>query len=173
MDQRFDVRSPAAFKIDIKRNHEKEALIAVRLCIAVHSKTKEWPLLAPAGVDTTGEFIDSIQDVDARPDFIIGDRFVEITRSDKLCQRSFHQKCHKVEQCVAGNNDIVFVNGFDEVKQPKFVWFTPERMAEFLIRSKTKYGKVKHPGGGKVGLIDKPAYRFDVYWFEDLWCQLP
>lgn len=172
-DYRFDVRSEGKFKKDIKVAHEKEAIIAVCLCITKHSKTKKWPKLEPAGVDMTGAFIDNIKDVTAEPDFKIDGKLVEITRADVVCRNQFHQKCHKVDRCLENNTDLVFVNGYGVEKQPNYIWLSGEELEPFVIRSKTKYGQVKHPGGGRVGLINKPAYRFDVYWFRDLWKPLP
>lgn len=172
-DYRFDVRSKGKFKKDIKASHQKEAIIAVRLCITKHSKTGEWPKLEPAGVDMTGAFIDNIKDVTADPDFKIDDKLVEITRSDVMCERTFHQKCHKIIRCLKDNTELVFVNGYEAQKQPKYIWLTGKDLEPFVTKSLSKYGEVKHPGGGKVGLINKPAYRFDVYWFEDLWKPLP
>ncbi len=172
-DYRFDNRSKARFKKDLKNNHVKEAYIAVRLCIAEHSKTKEWPKLTPNGIDFTGEFIENIKEVTASPDFIIGDKTVEITRSDVVCNRSFHAKCNKIIKCLKEGHDLVFVNGYDAEKQPNYIRLTPKEIEKFTIKATSKYGEMRHPGGGKMGLTCKPAYRYDVFWFEDLWKPLP
>jgi hypothetical protein len=173
-DYRLDGRSTARFAKDIKQNHQKEALIAVRLCITIHSKTDNWPTLTPTGVDATGAFIENIKDVIAEPDFRIGDRLVEITRSDTVCNRYFHQKIHKVIRCLKGEADLVFVNGYSMNNQPKYLWLTSKELEPFVSRALTKYGEVPHPGGGGIW-TKKPACRFDVYWFDqaELWKPLP
>lgn len=172
-DYRFDQRSDKQFKQDIKLSHSKEAKIAVRLCIALHSLTKKWPTLKPAGVDMTGEFIEKAHQVTSEPDFLINDRLVEITRSDVLCNRSFHQKSNKIIRCLKDNGDLVFVNGFEATNQPKYIWLSAKELEPFVTRSLTKYGEVQHPGNRGIRSTGKPAYRFDVYWFEELWKPLP
>jgi hypothetical protein len=174
MTHRFDVRSKKNFEKDIKQSHITEAEIAVRLCIAVHSVTKKWPDLIPNGCDVTGKFLESDK-VSSDPDYRIGNRVVEITRSDSVCARTFHEKVNKVEKALKNKTDIVFVNGFRDKKQPNFLWLTPESLEEFTIRSKAKYGEVLCLGHKKTGPINKKAYRYDIYWFDeaDLWQPLP
>ena len=173
-DYRFDARSKKQFRSDIKKGHIKEAEIAVRLCIKIHSETGNWPDLEPSGVDATGAFIEDIKEVNADPDFKIDGNLVEITRSDVVCNRVFHQKCHKIIKCLQGKSDLVFVNGYNE-KQPKYLWLDSKTLEPFVTKSLTKYGEVNMMGGGKLGIIAKPAYRFDTYWFDqaDLWKPLP
>ena len=172
-DYRFDYRTESQFKKDIKTSHDKEAKIAVRLCISCHAKTKIWPTLKPAGIDASGEFIENAREVTAEPDFRIGDRLVEITRSDVFCNRTFHQKSYKIVRALKNGSDLVFVNGYDVVKQPNYIWLTSKELEPFVARSLSKYGEVVHPGGGGKRWTNKPAYRFDVFWFQDLWKPLP
>lgn len=172
-DYRFDARSSSQFKQDIKTSHHKEAKIAVRLCIALHSASKQWPNLAPAGVDMTGDFIEKAHEVTSEPDFLIDGKLVEITRSDVVCNRTFHQKSNKIIRCLKDNSDLVFVNGFEAFNQPKYIWLTAKDLEPFVTRSLTKYGEVQHPGNRGIRSTGKAAYRFDVYWFEDLWKPLP
>jgi hypothetical protein len=169
---RFDVRSKEGFARDIKTSHIAEAEIAVRLCIAVHSKTKEWPELIPNGVDFTGEFIEKNHKITSDADFKIGPRSVEITRADVVCKRYFHIKESKVNRMLERGDDFVFVNGYKAEKQPQYIWLTPEEINEFTIKANTKYGKVLHPGSGRI-VLNKAAYRYDLYWFKNLWKSLP
>lgn len=169
---RFDVRSKKQFAKDIKSSHIKEADIAVRLCLTIHSKTGEWPTLVPNGTDSTGEFIEKNAQVSSEPDFKIGDRIVEITRSDVFCNRTFHQKENKIIKCLKDKHDIVFVNGYLD-KQPYYLWLDSDQVEQFTIKATAKYGSVLHPGAGKTGAIAKAAFRYDVFWFQDLWKPLP
>lgn len=172
-DYRFDVRSEKQFKKDIKHSHKLEAEIAVRLCIAMHAKNKEWPKLIPTGVDNTGEFIENTSDITLMPDFQIGEFSVEIIRSDVVCNRIFHQKINKVKKALEQGYHTVFVNGYKQEKQPNFLWLDPDSLRNFTNKAIAKYGEVPHPGAGKVGFIGKKAYRYDIYWFKDLWRPLP
>jgi hypothetical protein len=173
IDHRIDLRTTKQFKSDLKVGHQKEAQIAVRLCISVHSKNKKWPVLKPTGIDMSGNYIEDISKVDCRPDFEIDGRMVEVTRSDFHCLNYFHQKTYKIKRCLEEGNDLVFVNGFEAYKQPNFVWLKATTLKDFVIRSQTKYGEVTHPGNHRIKDTRKPAYRFDTYWFKDLWRPLP
>lgn len=164
---RFDERSKETFKKQIKEYHKQEAEIAIRLCIKVHAKTGEWPKLEGLGTDYTGEFIESDTQITARPDFLIGDREVEITCSKVVCNRWFHEKCNKIDRMIKDGSDMVFVNGLVAEKQPEFIWLTSEQWKPFIERSKNKYGIVPMPGGGQTGWLNKNSYRFDVYWFRE------
>jgi hypothetical protein len=172
MTHRFDVRSKAEFAKEIKEYHKKEAEIAVRLAISVHAKTGEWPDIKPNGIDSSGSLIESDQMVTADPDYIIGDRTVEITHSKYVLGRTFHEKQNKIKKMQVEQTDMVFVNGLSE-KQPTFLWLNAEEWEPFIQRSLTKYGIVPMLGGGKVGFLNKNAYRFDIYWFKDLFKPLP
>lgn len=172
-DHRFDVRSKAQFKRDMKFNHSCEAEIAVRLAIFEKHKSGEWPALVPNGADFSGKFIEKAHLVTTDADFKIGKKLVEITRADVYCSRSFHIKCGKVKRCINESFDFVFVNGFMLEKEPKFIRLSPKLMEKFTTLSVDKYGEVLFIGRGKVGAIDKAAYRYDVDWFKGLWKPLP
>jgi hypothetical protein len=173
MSYRFDVRSKKQFAKDIKQSHVHEAEIAIRLCIAIHARTKKWPSLVPTGIDSTGEFIEKDSKVTSHPDFSIDGKLVEITRADVVCNRNFHQKLGKVSKAISNQYDLVFVNGYLVDKQPNYIWLTPDILQEFTTKATTKYGTVLHPGGKGAGPIHKTAYRYDVFWFKDLWRPLP
>jgi hypothetical protein len=173
MSYRFDYRSKNQFAKDIKQSSQCEAEIAVRLCIAIHAKTKQWPQLIPTGVDATGEFIAKESKITSFPDYSIDGKLTEIIRADVVCKRSFHQKVNKVTKAISEGYDTIFVNGFREEKQPKYIWFTPEMLEEFTQRAISKHGTVLHPGGKGVGALGKTAYRYDCFWFEKIWRPLP
>ena len=172
MSHRYDVRTKDQFAKEIKDYHIKEAEIAVRLGIAVHAKTGKWPEIKANGVDSTGALIESDQAVTCDPDYLIGDRLVEITHSKYVLNKTFHEKQNKIKKMLANGTDMVFVNGLSE-KQPNCIWLSAEQWEPFIQRSMTKYGIVPMLGGGKVGFLNKNAYRFDIYWFKDLFRPLP
>lgn len=173
MSYRFDKRTQEDFKKDIKKGHAIEAEIAVRICIALHAESGDWPELTPNGVDSTGKFIEEDSNISNDPDFDIDGTLVEITRSDTICKKHFHQKTNKINRFLKDQTTLVFVNGYSAEKNPKYIWLCPSEIEQFTIKAKTKYGEVFHPGAGKTGLIGKSAYRYDLFWFEDLWKPLP
>lgn len=170
---RFDNRSKNQFIQDIKTSHKIEAEIAVRLCVSWHAKTGIWPELIPAGLDFTGEYVSQNNKVTCDPDFSIDGLFVEITRSNNECSRYFHEKKYKVDKCISNGHSMVFVNGFVQYKQPNFILLNHKQLEEFTNKSKSKYKDAVQPGHGKTGFTGKPAYRYDIYWFKDLWRPLP
>ncbi len=172
-DYRFDNRSKNQFKKDIKDGSSKEAFIAVRICIDEYNKSKRWPKLIPNGVDFTGQFIKNSNQVNSDPDFKINNILVEITRSDVVCKRYFHQKCGKLDRCAKEGYDLVFVNGYDPSKEPEYIRLSGNILDGFIQLAKKKYGVVPHPGGGNYGFTNKQAYRFDLSLFEGMWTPLP
>jgi hypothetical protein len=173
MSYRFDVRSKQQFKKDIKLCHKIEVEIAARLCIKVHAITGQWPELVPTGSDMTGAFIPKEGKVTSDPDFKINDQLVEITHSGTVCNKYFHQKVSKIDRAIREGHVLIFVNGFKVDKQPKYVWLEADTIEHFTQKAISKYGVVPHPGAGKTGPINKDAYRYDIYWFKDLWQPLP
>lgn len=169
MDYRRDNRTKKQFALDIKKSCQSETEIAVRLCILRYNKDKRWPILLPTGINMDGKVL---KKADSTPDFMIDGKFIEVARSDKVCQNKyFHIKTHKVHKAIDEQFDIVFVNGLKEEKEPFFATMTPEILTKLVVLSKEKYGVVKHPGFGNSGIINKPAYRFDMKWLE--WLVLP
>jgi len=168
----FDHRSIKQFQKDIKVASIKEAEIAVRLCVLIHSKTGKWPKLVPNGVDHTGKFIKDRSLVNCDPDYKIDDHLVEITKSYNICEKHFHQKIHKVKKCIKLNSHLVFVNGYNMQQCPEFIWITPENLELLTLRSQTKYKQSYQPGcNGKF--TNKPAYKYGIYWFKGMWQKLP
>jgi len=172
IDGRFDVRSKEQFTLDIKRASQIEAFIAVRLAIKEHAVSGIWSEITANGCDASGNYIPNRSKVTTEPDFKIGDKFVEITNSRRVCPRVFHEKVHKVDKIIQNNYDLVFVNGFEEQKQPKFIRLSGEDLKPFIDRSITKYGKTPTPIGRNQWRA-LPSLRFDVYWFKDLFQILP
>ncbi len=173
MNTRFDVRSKKNFIKDIKIAHKREAQIAARLAIKVHSQTGEWPELVGNGVGYDGKFIENDKEITAEPDFIIGGRKVEITCSRNVCNKIFHQKSNKIHKMIADGTDMVFVNGFESQKEPNYIWLNHLEWTPFIQKAKDKYGIVPILGGGSVGFLNKNGYRFDTYWFDKIWQKLP
>ncbi len=167
---RLDSRTESEFKKDIKNCHIKEAEIAVRLCIAkkIDNGLKEWPTLKPNGCDFTGQFIKDTKKVNIDPDFDIDGTLVEITQSDKVCNRYFHEKVTKISNCLKENHYLVFVNGISSEEEPQYLLLSPKELEFYTVLATKKYGEVKHPGTG-----NKPGFRYEIDWFQDLWRSLP
>lgn len=168
---RFDNRTQQQFQKDIKKSHKYEAEIAVRLGIFHFQAKKFWPVIKATGVDSTGEFIKNNNEVHGYPDFEIDGQPVEITRSDIICKSSFHQKCNKIEKAIENKYHLVFVNGFTKELEPNFIYLSDELIKEYTIKAESKYGKVLHPGAN--GTTGKAAYRYDLFWFKDIFNKLP
>lgn len=164
---RFDNRTEAKFAADIKRLSKAELDIAIRLGIFFKGKHGYWPEIFPNGIDFTGSLIKDNNLVVGDADFIINNRLVEITQSHKVCSKWFHEKQSKINRAIKDKIDIVFVNGYCE-KQPQFVWLPARKIQEFTYKSISKYGEIKHPGLGW-----KLCYRYDLWWFRNLWQTLP
>lgn len=175
MSYRFDSRSEEQFRSDIKSAHLKEMYIAIRLCLHEHHKTGVWPIIKPNGSDFSGEFIKEDRKITSKQDFWIGDKLVEITRADTECSRVFHQKINKVAKCIKDKSEIVFVNGYDKFKQPKYIRLDSDQLEFFTQKSISKYGESIHPGRAGQGTTGKLAYRYDLFWFTEagLWEDLP
>lgn len=175
INYRSDIRTSDQFKKDIKKSHIIEAEIAVRLAIKVHAEKGYWPDIVPCGVDFTGEIIKEDAKITSDPDFVIDGFITEITRSSRECKRVFHEKIGKVRKCIENNAVMVFVNGFEEFKQPKYVALSSSKLCELTERSKSKYGRCLQPGHNKTGVTPKEAYRYDIFWIDEqnLWSPLP
>jgi hypothetical protein len=172
-DYRFDVRTKTEFKKDIKTSHFAEAQIALRLCIYTYNTIGKWPTLVPAGVDNTGEFIEKTSNVNKNADFIINDKYTEITRANTICKKYFHEKKTKVEYALKNKYYMVFVNGFLAEQTPKFIILTPSQLNKATELAQKTHGIVPFIGGGKVGAINKDAYRYDISLFDKMWLDLP
>jgi hypothetical protein len=173
MSYRFDIRTKEEFKKDIKEHHISEAEIAVRLCVAKYFVTNKWPKLVPNGTDSTGNFVENNKNVTHTPDFIIDGKYIEITRSDRPCKRSFHQKIAKVNKCVKENYIMIFVNGLTTFSEPPYIAIDGNTLKEKTDKAIKKYGEVSQLGRGNLGPIGKAAYRYDLDWFDDMWLTLP
>lgn len=169
---RFDSRTKDEFKSEIKRNSFNEAVIALRLGCWIFNKTTEWPDITPTGTDYTGDFIESTKKVNISPDFTIGNDTVEITRSDMILKKTFHQKSPKVINCIKNGGILVYVNGFCVENEPDFLWLDRNALERFTSKALEKYDTVAHPyaNGGGMG---KEAYRYDIEWFNGMWEKLP
>ncbi len=168
---RQDNRSKKEFKLDIKTQHKIESDIAIRLCVFNQQKTGKWPTITPLGTDYTGEIVNDKQ-VSTDADYKINKTNVEITKSNTICNRFFHEKVGKVARCINGDFHMVFVNGFTVSQEPNFVIISPKLMKELTDKSIAKYGVVRMPARNK-GILQKPAYRYDISLFENMWMVLP
>jgi hypothetical protein len=160
----LDGRTTAEFATDIKRMHIAEVEIAIRLAVDEYLKSGIWQLIAPSGTDFTGELKRNNSEVSISPDYLIGDRLVEITHSKSFCKTYFHEKVKKVDFCIENDCDIVFVNGFG-TKHPTYIRLSGKALKQTTKTAKQKYGLVTLPfcNGRSVA---KPCYRYLCSWFS-------
>jgi hypothetical protein len=170
---RLDNRTESQFKKDIKNSSLKEAEIAVRICQWIKDQSEQWPKLIPTGIDFTGDFIKDGSTINASPDYQINGISAEITRADVICAKAFHQKQNKVQRCLKNDSSIVFVNGYEKLKIPNFIWLDSKQIKRFTDKSIETYGESKHPGKAGEGYLNKAAYKYDLEWFKGLWKPLP
>ncbi len=168
---RMDNRTEKEFKKDIKRSHKTELDIAVRMALLDFQTTGKWPEIKPNGSDMSGKFISDENKVTGAPDYLIGDRLVEITRADTFCRKVFHEKVAKVNKCIKVNSSLVFVNGFEAFEEPQFIELTPEQIKQFTHQASVAHGTTGHPT--KTGFISKDSYRYEISWFDGIWKTLP
>lgn len=171
MSYRTDNRTKTAFKKDIKRSHENELDIAIRIALLDFNSTGKWPIINPNGSDMSGNYIADDNKVSHDPDYLIGDRLVEITRADILCKKAFHQKVSKVNLCIKNNVNIVFVNGYTINEVPDFIEINAKEIKSFTDKAIKTHGVTGHPT--RNGYIFKDSYRYDLAWFDGLWKKLP
>jgi len=169
---RFDNRSKKQFIKDIKISHTIEVDIALRLCVLYHGYDGIWPKIIPHGVDMSGAFIQDDNLITLAPDFEIEGQKFEITRSNSYCKRSFHEKVAKIQSIIENKINLVFVNGY-ATNNPRILVLSSEQVKQYTKRAIAKYGKVRHPATGNHGLTNKPAYKYDIQWFDKLWNALP
>ena len=166
---RLDTRTIDEFKRTIKSYSKKEAIIAVRLGIHEYNKTNVYPPIYFTGVDGTGEYQEK---VNSNPDFMIGDRLVEITQSAHPTRKGYyHQKCNKVEKIIKLGSCIVYVDGFDTEAEPNTVVIEPERLKVLTDMSIKEFGIKNQPTSTSIS--SKPAYRYRLSWTKDLEFPLP
>lgn len=166
----MDNRTKEQFAHDIKTSHFKELEIAIRIAIWKKQKTGRWPHITPNGHDTTGK-VEKKNKVSLEPDFIIGNKKYEITRSSSVCQRYFHQKVGKVKKCIDEDVIMVFVNGLDE-KEPNFTLLDKDSLQILNVLSIDKYGGPVMMPSSRGGAVGKNALRYDVKWIGE-WHKLP
>lgn len=166
MSNRFDNRTKNVFKKQILEAHIREAIIILRLAIKVHAQTGKWPDIKGNGVNYLGEFIEDDKLITAEPDYQLDDRKIEITCSKVVCPKVFHEKVNKINRMTKDGTEMVFVNGLEQVKQPKCLWLNHLEWQPFIEKSKSKYGIVPILGSKTTGFINKSGYRFDLFWFE-------
>jgi hypothetical protein len=169
---RFDNRTKKQFKQDIKDGHQKEADIAVRLCIYKKNQTGNWPILIPTGIDVSGNYIEDSKNINSTPDFKIDDNYIEITRADVSCKYCFHQKESKIISCIKNRYNLAFIDGYN-TENTRFIILNPDQIRTYTNLAKENFGEVLHPGAGKTGKINKTAYKYKISWFENLWQVLP
>lgn len=170
---RTDGRTVEQFAKDIKESSIKELLIALRLCTWEYNKTNIWPELKPTGSDFSGELIKNNRKVHLKADYVIGNKSVEITRSDGECTRYFHEKVDKVHECIEDGSSMIFVNGLNAFAEPLFIWLTSKQLDEFTKKSIDAYGIQRQPGHKGEYVTQKKAYRYSVDWFKGMWKFLP
>jgi hypothetical protein len=167
---RMDNRTKVQFAHDIKTSHFKELEIAIRIAIWQKQKNGKWPHITPNGHDTTGK-VEKTKKVSLDPDFIIGEKKYEITRSSSVCQRYFHQKVGKVKKCIDEDVIMVFVNGFDE-NEPNFTLLDKDLLQALNVLSIDKYGGPVMMPSSRGGAVHKNALRYDMGWITT-WHKLP
>jgi hypothetical protein len=172
LNYRKDHRSEKEFEQDIRVAHQKELEIALRICQFIYDKNGYWPHMVPYGTDFTGSLIKDNSLVTSEPDFLINGEMYEITRSDTVCKKHFHEKINKVKKCIENNYNMVFVNGLEETDNPSFLILDKTVLEILTDVSVCTYGEVGCPTkSGKM--VNKPCYRYNVEWCRGLWKKLP
>lgn len=170
MVYRMDSRNIQEFAKDIKRAHQKEALIIVRLAIAYFDRFGTYPTIQINGCGMDGKLLKD-KEVNSAADFKLNGVLYEITKSDKICKKYFHEKIAKVDRCIKDSAHMIFVNGLFE-PEPKYINLSPEDIKNYSVMSDLAYGKVFFRDSRGL-IINKPSYKFDVLWFENIWRPLP
>lgn len=164
---RFDKRSEAEFKKDIKLSSRIELDIVTRMCYIKFKETGVWPKLVATGCGFSGEFIKNNKQVSSFPDYSIDDQYYEITRSNSYCPRFYHQKLKKVDNIIKNGWNIVFCNGYFPLKPSSFCVCDAPILEKLTAMSLEKYGIAKQP------FTLKPCYRYDIAWSDESWQSLP
>lgn len=170
---KFDCRTEKEFRSDIKLHSIAELHIAIRICQDIYNKTKEWPDLVPNGSDFTGEFIKKRSKVSISPDFKINGFLYEITKSRNVCPKFFHEKKDKVDKALAEGSIIVYVNGYEQLTNPMYCCLGYDELKNITDLSIEKYKETFHQRVGKNLTINRPVYRYDIDWVENLFKPLP
>jgi len=164
---RFNNRSKAKFKSDIKYRSINEAEIALRLCVYIKKTKGYWPDLNPIGIDYTGELVKPNK-VTSQADYLINNVKIEITNCERVIP-SFHEKKNKVIRCEKDHIYMIYVSGFRINDEPDWVIISPKEFRKLNERSIEKYGENRlFPG------TSASAYKYDTGWFaQDRWMKLP
>jgi hypothetical protein len=156
---RQDGRTKDEFKQDIQKAHLYELDIAIRFAYIKYKSTGEWPIIIPNGTDFTGQVV---KRATSAPDFIIGNKLVEVTHSRTKCKGVFHQKSSKIKNCLKLNSDIIFVDGY-LTTTPLLYYICHSDLQDMTTKSETRYGTVQMPGnyGRSTG---KNAFKYKLEW---------
>lgn len=169
MTYRFDTRTPEQFKRDMRKYHIIELDIILRIGQFIYEEEGTWPEITPHGADFTGKFIEG--KVPYSADYVLDGSPYEITHSSTICQKYFHQKQHKVNQCIKYGHNLVFVNGMNKETEPLFTIIDSKKLKTLTQAAQEKHGIVGMPN--KSGLaLRKKAIRYDIEMITD-WNRLP
>ena len=153
-DKRFDRRTKDQFKKDIRKSTKEQSAI---LRSWLFSSNQQHLIAWDHGVDNSGEFINSANNVTCDPDYEIEKYgLVEVQYSNPMCIKYFHIKKNKLLTCVVQDANILMVNGWSS-DHPKYTLLTPGQCKVILAR----FELVNWYGGGS-----KAAYRVPTHFFE-------
>lgn len=151
---RYDVRTEAEFKQDIKAGHEIERDIIQTFASIIKKKTGKEAVIVDNGVDNTGDFL--YQDkVTMDADYIVNGVLIEV-KFIKPQVSSFHFKVAQLDSYIKQGAGVLFVNGYDTYT-PTYTVMTPKQLK--VIKEKVKPVQCDLWGG-------KLAYKLQVHWFD-------
>lgn len=129
MNYRFDSRSEAEFKKDIKASTMTERSLFLLWLDLIEKETGKRPQYKDTGCGKSGEFLKD-EEVSADPDFDVdGYGSIEVKFSKPMLTKMFHLKTGQVKQYQKKNTTILMVNGTDQ-DVPMFTMIKPEALAK-------------------------------------------
>lgn len=122
---RFDDRSEAEFKKDIKQHTMTERALFLLWLDLVEKDTGKRPTYEDSGCGKDGKFLED-KEVSTDPDFEVeGYGFVEVKFAKQILTRDFHLKVNQVLSYCKKQTTILMVNGADE-EVPTFTMLKPD-----------------------------------------------
>jgi len=154
---RFDERSEAEFKKDIKKHTMEERALFLLWLDLVEKETGSRPKFQDTGCGKNGDFLED-NEVSTDPDFEVdGYGLIEVKFAKPLLTRNFHLKANQVRAYAKKGATVLMVNGSDE-DIPTFT----------LLKADTLKAIMKDcPVVPWKGFGNKSSYKIDVKRF--LW----
>lgn len=149
---RFDQRTKAQFKKDIKNHTMAERALFMMWLDLIEHQTGERPNFKDTGCGQDGEYLEN-KKVNTSPDFEVeGYGEIEVKFAKPMLKRSFHLKENQLKQYCKRGASVLMINGAEE-DVPTFTILKPRALKKIMKECDVV------PWQGFGG---KPAYRIDV-----------